>query len=443
MELSRANTLWVTFLYCLPAIPLSAMGIIFFVHLPKFHSESLAIGLPVISLTLLMSRFWDALTDPLIGYLSDRIQAPVMRRPVWLFLGSLLGGGAFLWLCSETSMLLFGTGFYQYLLLLLIFFSCYTSAMIPYESWALEIFPHEKDRTRLVMLREGAALIGTIVAGAVPVFLAIEGRTQSDVFHLSGVITVSLLVLFSAAAFYFVPAPQTINSPSLPKGLGGALRATLENKNFRLLLAAFCLTTIAAQIPAALILFFVEDVLLLSNPSTYVLYYFVGAALGFPLWLSAIRRVNKPLLWAFGIFINTGCFLFVFFIDAGDVVSFSLSVIGSGIGLGGVLAVPAAIQADLIHEDTETTGQRREGSFVGVWAIVRKMAAALGVAGVLWILSTQGYVPANGGERDLLSSDLTVLMRYLYCILPCILNVAALPFIFPLKRNFYDQLRTK
>ena len=192
----------------------------------------------------------------------------------------------------------------------------------------------------------------------------------------------------------------------------------------------------AAQIPAALILFFVEDVLRLENSPLYVLYYFIGAAIGFPGWLYAIRRVSKPLLWAIGIVLNTGSFLCVFFISEGDAVSFTLSVIGSGLGLGGVIAVPAAIQADLIHSDTEATGQRREGSFVGVWAIVRKMAAALSVAGVLWLLGTQGYTPGEIGEEP--SPELLILMRYLYCLVPCILNVASLPFIFPLQRNFYD-----
>lgn len=432
----RRNILWVSLAYCLPAIPLSAMGILFFVHLPKFHAGSLSIGLSIISLTLLISRFWDALTDPLIGYTSDRILNPYRRRPLWLLIGSCGGGGVFFWLCSESLMSLFGTSFLEYLFLLLCFFSLYTTAVIPYESWALEIFSEERYRTRLVMLREGATLLGTILAGAIPVLLTTPNRDAGGIFHLTGLITVSLLLITALVAVRFVPAPEQPDSDARPHGLGGALLATLQDKNFRTLLIAFCFTTMAAQIPAALILFFVEDVLRLENSSVYVLYYFIGAAVGFPGWLHAIRWVNKPLLWAIGIMLNTGSFLCVFFISEGDAVSFTLSVVGSGLGLGGVIAVPAAIQADLIHSDTETTGQRREGSFVGVWAIVRKMAAALSVAGVLWLLGRQGYKPGEMGEEP--EAALLILMRYLYCLVPCILNVAALPFIFPLQRNFYD-----
>lgn len=432
----KRNVWWIALAYCLPAMPLSAMGILFFVHLPKFHAESLSISLSIISLTLLISRFWDAITDPLIGYTSDRILSPYRRRPLWLLIGSCTGGGVFFWLCSESLMSLFGTSRLEYLLLLLFFFSTYTAAVIPYESWALEVFSEERYRTRLVMLREGSTLLGTILAGAIPVLLTTPSRDAGFIFRLTGLIIVSLLFITVVLAVRFVPAPERPDLDARPYGLGEALLATLQNKNFRTLLIAFCLTTMAAQIPAALILFFVEDVLRLENSSLYVLYYFIGAAIGFPGWLHAIKRVSKPLLWAIGIVLNTGSFLCVFFISEGDAVSFTLSVIGSGLGLGGVIAVPAAIQADLIHSDTEATGQRREGSFVGVWATVRKMAAALSVAGVLWVLGTQGYSPGEMGEEP--KSELLILMRYLYCLVPCILNIASLPFIFPLQRNFYD-----
>ena len=67
-------------LYCLPAIPLAAMGIVFFVHLPKFHASEVGIGLGLVSLALFVSRSWDAVTDPVIGYFSDRITRPVFQE---------------------------------------------------------------------------------------------------------------------------------------------------------------------------------------------------------------------------------------------------------------------------------------------------------------------------------------------------------------------------
>ena len=147
-----------------------------------------------------------------------------------------------------------------------LFFIFYTSVLIPYESWALEICDDEKSRTRLIMLREGATLVGTLLAGALPLYLANLYESKVEVFSSLGLVVACLLVVSAIVVIAAVPYPRSLNEENLPKGAYKALKEALEFRVFRILLFAFCLTTMAAQIPAALILFFVEDVLLLNEP---------------------------------------------------------------------------------------------------------------------------------------------------------------------------------
>ena len=421
-----------TLIYCMPAVALSAMGVVVFVHLPKFHTSELGIALSVISLVLLLSRSWDAVTDPVIGFLSDSIQSPFLRRPAWLLIGGSAASLVFYWLCSEDLMRFWGTGFWGFLLLSFLFFLFYTAAVIPYESWVLEVLPSEKERTRVIMLREGATIFGTLVAGALPVALSAQFDSQTEVFQILG---------FSLSMFFFlsvllctlvVPRPLTVGTKELPRGAFLSSKAALSLPVFRILLFAFCLTTIAAQIPGALILFFVEDVLLVSEPSKFVLQYFIGAAIGFPIWLVVARRYNKADLWIVGILINTIFFCGVLFVSSETVWIYSICVVGSGLGLGGVLAIPTAISADVIEYDVSTSGERREGSFVGLWSIVRKVAGALGVSGVLALLAYLGYEPES---TQVVTSELQWSIRLLYCLLPSVINLSAIFVIFSLKNE--------
>ncbi|NIR14877.1 MAG: MFS transporter, partial [Desulfobacterales bacterium] len=65
----------------------------------------------------------------------------------------------------------------------------------------------------------------------------------------------------------------------------------------------------------------------------------------------------------------------------------------SGIGLGATLAIPSAMQADVIDYDELLSGARREGHYIGLWSITKKLAAALGVGIALPILGNVGYTP--------------------------------------------------
>ncbi|MCI5065884.1 MFS transporter, partial [bacterium] len=155
-------------LYSLPAVALSATGTLFIVHLPKFHSETVDISLGTISLALLISRAFDAFTDPVIGSLSDRIRIPFFRRPLWVLLGGTVTAFLFYWVCATSFIGYFGSTPFSYIALTVLFFLSFTAILIPYESWGLEITRNRRTRDIIVMFREGATLCGAVVAGALP-----------------------------------------------------------------------------------------------------------------------------------------------------------------------------------------------------------------------------------------------------------------------------------
>jgi len=71
--------------YAVPRIAFGIMGTLFVVYFMKFATDVLLIAPAIIGTILAVGRLWDGITDPIIGYLSDRTRSPIGRRRLWLF----------------------------------------------------------------------------------------------------------------------------------------------------------------------------------------------------------------------------------------------------------------------------------------------------------------------------------------------------------------------
>ena len=123
-----------------------------------------------------------------------------------------------------------------------------------------------------------------------------------------------------------------------------------------------------------------------------------------------------------GLAINTGAFLFVVLLEPGDFLLYGLIVFVSGAGLGANLAIPPAMQADVVAWAEHSSGEAQEGRYVGLWSLARKVAAAASAA---FALSVVGFFGYEAGAIEQRSSSLFAL-QYTYAIVPCLLNAAGI-----------------
>jgi GPH family glycoside/pentoside/hexuronide:cation symporter len=119
-------------------------------------------------------------------------------------------------------------------------------------------------------------------------------------------------------------------------------------------------------------------------------------------------------------------------------VIYGILVFLSGVGFGATLAIPSAIQADVIDYDEWLTGERREGQYIGFWSISKKLAAAVGVGAGLSILGAAGYVP--NVEQ---SEQVKFALRTLYALVPCICNLIAIviALAYPISSKVHENIR--
>jgi GPH family glycoside/pentoside/hexuronide:cation symporter len=79
------------------------------------------------------------------------------------------------------------------------------------------------------------------------------------------------------------------------------------------------------------------------------------------------------------------------------------------------------MQADVIDYDGLKSGTRREGLYIGVWSVAKKLAAALGVGVALSIIGFAGYKP-NITQPE----NVVLTLRVLYALVPSVCNILAI-----------------
>jgi glycoside/pentoside/hexuronide:cation symporter, GPH family len=109
----------------------------------------------------------------------------------------------------------------------------------------------------------------------------------------------------------------------------------------------------------------------------------------------------------------------------------------SCLGFGATLALPSAIQADVIDYDEYLTGRRQEGWYIGIWSVVKKLTAAVGVGAGLTILGAVGYAPGPVQPPAVVET-----LKVLYALVPSLCSAAAflVALAFPVSRETHERI---
>ena len=162
--------------YGLPALPAAMLGLPLLVYLPAFYAETVGIGLTSVGAILLLARLWDGVTDPLVGFASDRTRTRFGRRRPWLFASlPLVLVGA--WLLFRPPV---GAGAGHLLLWSFIVYLGWTMMQIPHQAWGAELSTDYGERARITAAREAFALAGVIVAASLPAMLPLLGLAAPE-----------------------------------------------------------------------------------------------------------------------------------------------------------------------------------------------------------------------------------------------------------------------
>ena len=392
--------------YGLLGLPLAFVALPLYVHLPNVYASRYGVPLATLGGVLLLARLLDAVTDPWLGRLGDRLLARSPRH--------VLGAAvvAALVLVLGMALLFFPPwanpgnplGLLAMLMLTCLAFSLLA---ITHQSWGARLGGDELQQTRIVAWREGAGLVGVVLASVLPSFMG-WGEWM-------GVFALALAAGLWAWSLNRPP-------PALAQPTADPQRQDLlhpwRHAPFRRLMAVFVLSGMASAVPATLVLFFIQD--RLQAPAQEPLFlttYFVSAALSMPLWTRAVGLWGLARSWLAGMLLSVTVFVWAATLSSGDVAGFVWVCALSGLALGADLALPGALLSGLIAE----RGDRGllEGTYFGWWNFASKLNLALAAGLALPLLELLGYRPGTSSDDGLQALTLA------YAVLPCALKLLA------------------
>lgn len=390
--------------YAAPGLPLAMAMLPIYVLVPNFYAVEAGLGLGVTGAVLFAARLVDTVQDPWLGRLIDSASADGWRRLTWA--GSVLLALAMAALLIPPSSTSTGLLAAWLAVALIATYTLHSLVNITYLAWGARLSDQPTMRTRVAAWREGAGLLGVVLASLLPTLLAARMGMSAAL----ALFAVLFALLLGAAVFLLLHrADPPLRVPARERQ---DWRQPLRNRLFRRLATAFFINAVAVAIPATLALFFIADRLALADQAgLFLALYFVSGALGLPLWTHLANRIGKARAWRLGMFSACAAFVWAATLDSGATWAYAGVCLASGLALGADLALPPALLADVIPPEERGA----TAAYFGMWSLLAKLALAL--AGLsLPLLALLGYQPGQPAGLEL---------ALVYAGLPCLLKLAA------------------
>jgi len=337
-----------------------------------------------------LARLVDAITDPLMGRLSDRTRWRAGRRRPYFLLGMLPLGLCFaaMWTTPFTDQV---DMFVWYLSVYIGLALSMTVVSVPYMALIPEMATEYDERTSLNTWRSAAAVVGTMVAAAFFEFAEGLGGGASG-FGRAGLM-IGIWIVLPWPFVYAVSFEPGHHEAPVRTTIRAALTSLLRHRTYLRLCGIYLGGRIAMDLLGLAIPLFITVWLGRGGDVTgTLLAMLVVVVASLPFWLHFARRREKHHVLAIGSLWFIACLVFVFFADPSWPHAAIFVIAGAlGIGYAVVDLFPWAMLGEVIDEDELINGERREGVYNGVFTFIRKVGGATAYMFGGFALSLAGY----------------------------------------------------
>lgn len=386
---------------------------------------------------------WNAINDPLLGFIEDNTRSKWGRRIPYLRFGAPIFALTFimcwypLWTDTNTAL------FFSFLLNLFLFDTFYSMIGLITYSLPAEMCITSKCRSNLIMVGSFLAAIGELVSLVVPMILLTEdkGTTIHPAFRpvMIGLAIFAMLCLMWAS--YNIQENKFAQIEEKISFIE-SIRLTLRNKPFFIFEGANFFYTIAQTIVFTGMYYYVTLVLNLSGleASLPLIIVYVVSLLALILWDNLNNKLGLKRVFLICLIVAIVADLFLFFFGDNLIAGF-LALIGFGIGYGGVTLNQGTINGDTIDNDEIITGKRRETTYSGMNALITKPAISIANALLLWIIEAFGYEEPIGNETPYVDDQIILGIMLGFALIPAIVFTLAfvIMYFYPLDGSAWTE----
>ncbi|MDP3131296.1 MAG: MFS transporter [Bacillota bacterium] len=472
------------FFYALGDFPLSFSATLIGFFLMIYLTNTIGVSAFWAGAIIFIGIFWDAVTDPIAGYLNDNVKSPLGRRRKYIILFLVPMAITFFALFSVPSLLREGTEFAKVLVTLsiyLLFTTFITLVATPFSALINDLSDDYDERTSMMTYRMIGSVLGTLIAVAIPEVLGLSNASQDNTagYVAMGLIFAILMLVFGfASVLNLKERNKGTKHARVPFEFQKYFIASWKNPPFRQACIMFMLSIACMNFIQGNLVYFLNYKMLL--PALFLPIaggVMVFAVLFMPIWTMISRKTSKRTAYILSIGVLCVALLVMAFVPAYDYAAAGvqaqlaeatllrpdyqglgiafiedintdyltvLTVLWTNIpwvfpavlllafGFAGLQMVPFSIVPDAINFAIGT-GEKKEGAFFGVVTFVQKLGWALGMLLTGAILNWAGYIePAKAFTADAQAEVLagTIVLQSPEAVLAISLLFTVLPMAF-------------
>ena len=381
-------------------------------YLLYFYTDVVGISPSLAGLIYGIGMFWDAITDPFMGYMAERTRTKWgVYRPYLLF-GNVPLALSFILLFWVPP--LEGQALFFFLLFAnLLHRTCFTLVSVPFSSLTPRITSDSQERTNLTGFRMLGAQTGTNLMAllAFPIIFWVGGEDESMGFVVLA--TIAGLTALGIHAITFLTVKEPANDQGIER-VGGSLseaaKAVGKNGPFWLVFSATLIVGITTIFFGNNLIYFTKYALNLHEHQGTILFTSgIVAFLSIPIWWIISNNVGKKLTWLISSSITLVALLVFHLYEINTLTEllFLVAFIGFGSGAGGILfwsMLPDTIEYGEVH-----TGVRSESSLYGFMTFAQKGSIAFAIIILGLVLDFIGF-QANEVQSATTISNMKAIM---------------------------------
>ena len=414
-------TLKTIVLYNLAGFAFNVYDTVLYAWIPYFYSPPQGsnltqyIPLTAVGIILAGGRVLDAVTDTLVGYLSDRTRSRWGRRKPYIFISNpiLFLAFIFVWLPPVNGSSITNVIFLA--VVLFFYYWAYTGVLIPWFAVLPEMSDQNNERIKIASIGVVIGVFGALVGGGLsgPFFQKLGAFPMALILGAAAFVAGELTLFGIKERHPVPPADKTA-------GFFKVVREVFSDRQ----VLSFAFMVMFVQLTYQLMLMNVPYTTTLilgrkeADASLIMGVVIILMAASTPMWYWLLKKYPKRHVVRAIILLMIVGFILNFFIGLTDFVSPMVQAMlifpVAAIPLGGMFAAVLGIIADLTDYDQLKFGQRREAIYYGIYGIVRKTGWALCSLILAGVFSAFGYSGQN---------PLGVRVVWLVCALSCLVGL--------------------
>jgi oligogalacturonide transporter len=413
-----------------------------------FLTDVVRISPGLAGVVILVSKVYDAITDPFEGVISDRTRTRLGRRRPYLLAGIPLVFLSFFAMfypvlyTSETARFIYVIASY-------LFFSTIVSIVtLNYSALQAELTLDYNERTSLATFRIFFSTVSSILCAVLPLEIV---KALPDV-RAGWIVTAAVFGLLFALPFIATIAitreRAEFQRDLRPFHWKQAFIEPFQVRTFVYVLIMYVTAFTAFDATQSIVVYFIKTYLGRGSQVSYVLgALLIAQVISLPFYQRLSKRLSKAQTYLIGaaVFVLVMFFSFLF-TPASSIAALYVFAVLVGLGSGGVVIMIYAIFPDIPDVDELRSRERREGTYSALTTFTRKLSSALAVFAVAQVLQFAGYIPPieQGGKLVEVAQTPTFInaLRLFFVLIPVGFISFGIFFAsrFPLTRAVYHRL---